>query len=160
MKQKLALAAGLMHKPQLFFLDEPTTGVDPVSRRDFWQLLYQLNKDGTTIFVSTPYMDEAELCSRVAFMHNGRIVACAAPQDLRHDYPYKILELTAPRRDVKQYLRSCPIIETNMFGNTYHLVVTDTAAAIPQIQVALATAGITIETLKEITPTLDDVFVY
>lgn len=159
MKQKLALAAGLMHKPQLFFLDEPTTGVDPVSRREFWQLLYQLNKEGTTIFVSTPYMDEAELCSRVAFMHNGQIVACAAPRELRHSYPYKILELTTPRRDVKQYLHNCPIVETNMFGNTYHLAVTDTAA-IPQIQATLATAGIAIDSLTEISPTLDDVFVH
>ena len=95
MKQKLALAAGLMHKHQLFFLDEPTTGVDPVSRREFWQMLYRLNKEGMTVFVSTPYMDEAELCTRVAFMHEGRIVSCATPAEMREQYPYKILELAA-----------------------------------------------------------------
>lgn len=83
MKQKLALASGLLHKPQILFLDEPTTGVDPVSRREFWQILYRLNREGTTIFVSTPYMDEAELCSKIAFLHEGIIVASGTPSELR-----------------------------------------------------------------------------
>lgn len=159
MKQKLALAAGLMHKPKLFFLDEPTTGVDPVSRREFWQMLYRLNKEGTTIFVSTPYMDEAELCSRVAFMHDGRIIRCDSPKNLRLAYPYKILELNSSNRNLRQHLLNCPVLDSNMFGNTYHLVVKDPAAAIPKIRAALSTNEISFETLKEIPPTLEDVFV-
>jgi ABC-2 type transport system ATP-binding protein len=159
MKQKLALAAGLMHQPKLFFLDEPTTGVDPVSRREFWQMLFRLNKEGTSIFVSTPYMDEAELCTRVAFMHNGRIVSCDSPQGLRKAYPHKVLELSTADRNVKKHLTHCPIIDINIFGDKYHLVVADVATAISQIRFSLANAGIIITSLEEIPPTLEDVFV-
>lgn len=159
MKQKLALAAGLMHKPKVFFLDEPTTGVDPVSRREFWQMLYRLNKEGMTIFVSTPYMDEAELCTRVAFMHHGRIVACDSPQGLKQSYPYQLLELQAPSRQVKQALLGGPIHDVNAFGDKYHLVVADANAAIPLVQSALAAAQIPVLALREIPPTLEDVFV-
>ena len=159
MKQKLALAAGLMHKPQLFFLDEPTTGVDPVSRREFWQMLYRLNKEGMTVFVSTPYMDEAELCSRVAFMHEGRIVSCAAPEQLRANYPYHILELTVAGRQVKQALCGCGLIDVNAFGEKYHLVVDDPLRAQPAVRTALAQAGFSSFQLEPVAPTLEDVFV-
>lgn len=159
MKQKLALAAGLMHQPKLFFLDEPTTGVDPVSRREFWQMLFKLNKEGTTIFVSTPYMDEAEFCTRIAFMHNGSIVACDSPQGLRKAYPYKVLELGSNNRNIKTHLAACPIIDSNMFGDKYHIVVENAALSIPQIHSALASANITITSLEEMEPTLEDVFV-
>lgn len=160
MKQKLALAAGLMHQPRLFFLDEPTTGVDPVSRREFWQMLFKLNKEGTSIFVSTPYMDEAEFCTRIAFVHEGRIVSCNTPQGLRHDYPYKVLELeTSGDRNIKMHLTKCPIIDINMFGNKHHLVVEDVAVATAMIQSSLTQANIKIIALEEIQPTLEDVFV-
>jgi ABC-2 type transport system ATP-binding protein len=159
MKQKLALAAGLMHKPKIFFLDEPTTGVDPVSRREFWQMLYRLNKEGMTIFVSTPYMDEAELCSRVAFMDHGRIVACDSPQGLKRSYPYQLLELQAADRQVKQALAGCAIEEVNAFGDKYHLVVADAQAAIPLVRSALTAAQISVLALRQIPPTLEDVFV-
>lgn len=159
MKQKLALAAGLMHKPKLFFLDEPTTGVDPVSRREFWQMLYRLNKEGMTVFVSTPYMDEAELCSRIAFMHHGRIVACDSPQGLKQAYPYKVLELQASGKKIKQALADCRLLEVNAFGDKYHLVTHDAAAAGQQVQAALAAAGIPLLSLHEIAPALEDVFV-
>lgn len=159
MKQKLALAAGLMHKPKVFFLDEPTTGVDPVSRREFWQMLFRLNKEGTTIFVSTPYMDEAELCTRVAFMHNGEIVSCDSPQGLRAAYPYKILELATSDRRIKNQLATCSIVDINAFGDKYHLVVEDVAIATLQIQAALAEIGLQQISLHEILPTLEDVFV-
>ena len=142
MKQKLALAAGLMHKPELFFLDEPTTGVDPVSRREFWQMLYRLNKEGMTIFVSTPYMDEAELCTRVAFMHEGRIVSCASPEELRSLYPYKILELSVGGRDIKNRLRQCGLIDINAFGEKYHLVVDNARAAEETVGATLRQAGL------------------
>lgn len=159
MKQKLALAAGLMHQPKILFLDEPTTGVDPVSRREFWRMLFRLNKEGTTIFVSTPYMDEAELCSRVAFLHNGQLVSCDSPQGLRESYPYKVLELSTANRDVKRHLVHCPIHDINAFGDKYHLVVDDVAATSQQVQAALAAAGITVNSLTETPPTLEDVFV-
>jgi ABC-2 type transport system ATP-binding protein len=159
MKQKLALAAGLMHKPQLFFLDEPTTGVDPVSRREFWQMLYRLNKEGMTVFVSTPYMDEAELCTRVAFMHEGRIVICASPEELREQYPYKILELTISGREIKKQLRECGLVDINAFGEKYHLVVENPEQAKKNVTAALELAGLSGFTMEEVPATLEDVFV-
>jgi len=159
MKQKLALAAGLMHRPRIYFLDEPTAGVDPVSRREFWQMLYRINKAGTTVFVSTPYMDEAELCTRVAFMNNGTIASCDSPRELRKSYPYKIVELGTPERNIKKYLTSVPIIDINAFGSKHHLVVDNAAAAIDQVRIALNSAGIEITSLTEISPNLEDVFV-
>jgi ABC-2 type transport system ATP-binding protein len=159
MKQKLALAAGLMHRPKLFFLDEPTTGVDPVSRREFWQMLYSLNKEGMTVFVSTPYMDEAELCNRIAFMHNGKIVSCQSPQGLRDQYPYKVLELKTNRKDIKKYLQNCNLRDLNAFGDKYHLIVDDPQEAILAVRSALAAQEIDIFSLEEISPTLEDAFV-
>lgn len=159
MKQKLALAAGLMHKPEIYFLDEPTTGVDPVSRREFWQMLYKLNKEGTTIFVSTPYMDEAEFCTRVAFMHNGVITTCDSPQVLRKKYPYKIIELATPSKDIKTALASLPILDINAFGTKYHLVVEDFETAVAAVKAALDKADIPVISLKQIQPNLEDVFV-
>jgi ABC-2 type transport system ATP-binding protein len=159
MKQKLALAAGLMHQPKLFFLDEPTTGVDPVSRREFWQMLFKLNKEGTSIFVSTPYMDEAEFCTRVAFLHNGQIVSCDSPEGLRQAYPYKVLELGTSDRNIKTHLAKCSILDINMFGDKYHLVVEDVKVATTQIQSVLVEMNLASTTLEEIPPTLEDVFV-
>jgi ABC-2 type transport system ATP-binding protein len=159
MKQKLALAAGLMHKPRLFFLDEPTTGVDPVSRREFWQMLYRLNKEGMTVFVSTPYMDEAELCSRVAFMHEGRIVSCASPADLRDAYPYQILELAINSRTVKTVLQDCELVDINAFGEKNHLVTREPEQAREMVTTALTQFGFTDFSLAAVAPTLEDVFV-
>jgi len=159
MKQKLALAAGLMHRPKLFFLDEPTTGVDPVSRREFWQMLYSLNKEGMTVFVSTPYMDEAELCNKIAFMHNGKIVSCQSPQGLRDQYPYKVLELETNRKDIKKYLQNCNLRDINAFGDKYHLIVDDPQEGISAVRSALAAQQIKVFALEEIPPTLEDAFV-
>lgn len=158
MKQKLALAAGLMHRPRLFFLDEPTTGVDPVSRREFWQMLYRLNKEGTTIVVSTPYMDEAELCTQVAFMHYGRVTACGSPAELKHAYPHKLLELYTPVKRVKPYIEDLTL-DINAFGSKFHLVVDSCDEKIPLIRQRLQTSDIEVISLHEIKPTLEDVFV-
>ncbi|WP_371381398.1 ATP-binding cassette domain-containing protein [Sporomusa aerivorans] len=160
MKQKLALAAGLMHRPKIFFLDEPTTGVDPVSRREFWQMLYRLNKEGMTIFVSTPYMDEAELCTEVAFMSQGRIVACDAPAQLKAGYPYRLFELKAAGKQLKQILADCPILDINAFGDRYHLVSGSDTGVSASVEAALRNAGIQHYSLQEITPTLEDIFVH
>lgn len=160
MRQKLALAAGLMHRPEVFFLDEPTTGVDPVSRREFWQMLYRLNKDGMTIVVTTPYMDEAELCTRVAFMNQGRIVACDTPARLKKQYPFQILELTVSGANMKDLLKDCPIIDMNPFGDRYHLVVTEVKLAQAAVEKALLQAGVGSYTLRLVLPGLEDVFVH
>jgi ABC-2 type transport system ATP-binding protein len=161
MKQKLALAAGLMHRPRIFFLDEPTTGVDPVSRREFWQMLYQLNQEGTTVLVSTPYMDEAELCTRVAFMNHGRITACGPPARLKQDYPYRLLELAAPSKQLRQVLAGCPgILDLNAFGEKYHLAVDDPQPARLAVESRLAAAGIEVRSIREIPPTMEDLFVH
>lgn len=160
MKQKLALAAGLMHRPKLFFLDEPTTGVDPVSRREFWQMLYRLNKEGMTILVSTPYMDEAELCTKIAFMDRGRMVACDTPRALKIQYPYKIMELTASHKELRSYLNNCPgLVDINAFGEKYHLVVDDPAQVVSVVKERLQAAGITLNSFQEIAPTIEDIFV-
>ena len=160
MKQKLALAAGLMHRPKVFFLDEPTTGVDPVSRREFWQMLYRLNKEGTTIFVSTPYMDEAELCSHVAFMNQGRLVACDTPARLKAAYPFRLFELKAGGAQLKQVLTDCPIIDINAFGDRYHLVAGNDPAVREKVAAALQAAGVEDYSLHEISPSLEDIFVH
>jgi len=160
MKQKLSLAAGLMHKPKLFFLDEPTTGVDPVSRREFWQMLYRLNKEGMTIVVSTPYMDEAELCTRIAFFNAGKIVACDTPEQLRNDYPYRILEIQTESKDIRQYLAACPILDINSFGEAYHVVVEKLDTAKQAIEAALGAAKVSVVSIQEVKPSLEDVFVY
>ncbi|BBB91273.1 MAG TPA: ATP-binding cassette domain-containing protein [Methylomusa anaerophila] len=159
MKQKLALAAGLMHKPKIFFLDEPTSGVDPVSRREFWQMLYGLNKEGMTIVVSTPYMDEAELCTRIAFMHHGHIVSCDPPAKIKQSFPFHLLELSTGSKDVRHHLPAALIHDVNAFGDKYHLVVSDPAAAMAAVREALGKAGILIESLGEIEAALEDVFV-
>ncbi|MDR1702954.1 MAG: ATP-binding cassette domain-containing protein, partial [Sporomusaceae bacterium] len=160
MKQKLALAAGLMHRPQIFFLDEPTTGVDPVSRREFWQLLYRLNKeDGITIVVSTPYMDEAELCTQIAFLHQGQLVSCGTPDQLKKAYPYQLLELTTSCPDIKKYLPSGILKDFNAFGDKYHLAVENAAAAKKTISQILQAAEIEPFALNPIQPSLEDMFI-
>ena len=159
MKQKLALAAGLMHKPELFVLDEPTTGVDPVSRREFWQMLYGLNQEGMTIFVSTPYMDEAELCSRIAFLHNGRLTACASPSELKAAYPFHLLELKTSGKHLRGHLSGEWLHDINSFGDTYHLAVTCLEQAIEEVSRILPKAGFPLHSLEVIPPTLEDVFV-
>ncbi|MBP1764494.1 MAG: ybhF 2 [Firmicutes bacterium] len=159
MKQKLALAAGLMHQPKIFFLDEPTAGVDPVSRREFWQILFQINRAGTTVFVSTSYMDEAELCNRIAFLHHGRIVACDAPDRLKENYPYKVLEMAVTTRGVKKYLTQCGLIDINAFGDKYHLIVKNISQSSKLVNDCLLSAGIPIVSLTEVAPSLEDVFV-
>lgn len=160
MKQKLALAAGLMHKPALFFLDEPTTGVDPVSRREFWQLLYRLNEDGMTIIAATPYMDEAELCHRVAFMMRGHLVACMSPTDfIQKHYPHHILEVSGAGKKFVPLLADLPLIDINAFGDTYHLVTNDIARTRSQVTKILEVHCTGNFRMEEIPPSLEDVFV-
>lgn len=159
MKRKLAVAAGLLHSPRVFILDEPTTGVDPVSRREIWGLLYQLNRAGLTILVTTPYMDEAELCTRAAFLNEGSVMACGTPKALCEGYPWQILELSVPLRDVKPYLAGVHLKEILAFGTAFHLVVEDAALAEAAVREALSRQDVPVRSLRRVAPTLEDVFV-
>src|SRR5437867_1604578 len=123
MREKLALSCALIHTPKLLFLDEPTTGVDPLSRRDLWRLLFDLWQEGVTIVVSTPYMDEAERCSRVGFLNRGKLIAVGRPEDLRNRFKGTILEVRAEKRfAAKAVLAGLPhVIGVNLFGEGLHV---------------------------------------
>jgi ABC-2 type transport system ATP-binding protein len=161
MRQKLALAAILVPEPRILLLDEPTTGVDPVSRRDFWRILYDLNKDGVTLLVSTPYMDEAERCSRVALMFGGRLVAVDTPDNLRKLMTGELIELHTPdERRARMLLGDLPgVISVEIFGDRVHVVVEDAEAMMRPICDRVTEGGITVTSIERISPGLEDVFV-
>lgn len=160
MKQKLALTSGLMHTPEILFLDEPTTGVDPVARREFWAMLYELNREGLTIIVSTPYMDEAELCTRKMFIDNGKILDVGTSEELLSRFDNKILKLELDERRAKEWLLKCANVrDANLFGSSYHIVVDDVASATREIRKELAMRYQEHPELYEITPNLEDLFV-
>ncbi|MEW6141886.1 MAG: ATP-binding cassette domain-containing protein [Chloroflexota bacterium] len=161
MQKKLALCCSLIHQPDVLFLDEPTTGVDPVSRRDFWRILSRFLARGITVFVSTPYMDEAERFSRVAFIHQGEVIACDTPQSLKASLKRDLLEILAdPLRDaVKTLEKVLPAGSVNIFGESLHLTVDDPNAALGQVTGRLSEAGIKLISARRVPPGLEDVFV-
>ncbi len=161
MKQKLALTCTLIHRPQILFLDEPTTGVDPVSRRDFWKILYGLVRQGMTLVVSTPYMDEAERCNRLAFMHQGRLLRCASPRELKQNLPGDLIEVAgAPAHDLSERLRGLPFVDgLQLFGSRLHVQVARAGEGLALIDHALRQAGVQGHTLRQIAPSLEDVFI-
>jgi ABC-2 type transport system ATP-binding protein len=161
MKQKLALACTLIHTPAVLFLDEPTTGVDPVSRRDFWKILYSLLREGVTLFVSTPYMDEAERCHRVALMDKGRILLCDTPDALKQRMKGDLLELIAqPQRQAKEMLSALPEVRgVQVFGDRLHVWVADASRDEPQLLQSLSEQGIQVIASRRAVPGLEDVFV-
>jgi len=161
MKKKLALACALTYSPQVLFLDEPTTGVDPVSRRDFWLLLNDFLEQGITVFVSTPYMDEAERFHRVAFMHQGQIIACDTPVALRSSLNGEMLDLLAkPQLEAVKYLRLHPrASHVQVFGERLHLLVENRKQDLPVLQSDLSKQNIHISDVRNTTPSLEDVFV-
>ncbi|MBI3783301.1 MAG: ABC transporter ATP-binding protein [Deltaproteobacteria bacterium] len=160
MKQKLSLSACLIHQPRILLLDEPTIGVDPISRRDFWLILYDLLQEGTTIFVSTPYMDEAERCNRVGFLLDGRLIACGSPATLRSQLGTQVLDLRCrDSRGAHKTLRSVPGLEESVtFGEHLHVTIPrqgfDVAAAVERAR----TAGVDIDDWRLREPSLEDVF--
>jgi ABC-2 type transport system ATP-binding protein len=160
MKQKLALVCTLIHEPEVLLLDEPTTGVDPVSRQQFWRILYDLNRRGITIFVSTPYMDEAERAAHVGLMNQGRIIATGSPASLRALMEGEILEVVAePQAAAKNVLRGHPSVRSlEVFGDRLHVLV-PSAEAQGGLESALAAAGVTLKSIRQIPPSLEDVFV-
>jgi ABC-2 type transport system ATP-binding protein len=159
MKQKLGLICTLVHRPEVLLLDEPTTGVDPASRRDFWRLLHGLPRQGVTVLVSTPYMDEAERCDRVALLHEGRVLACDAPDALKARVPGRLLAVsTRQQRAARAALLPLPgVASAATFGDRLHVTLREGAdSAI--LGEALAAAGVEAEPPQPITPGLEDVF--
>lgn len=160
MKQKLALACTLIHTPKVLFLDEPTTGVDPVSRREFWKILYSLLAQGVTLFVSTPYMDEAERCHRVALMNQGKIILCDTPRALKGRMQGDLLELIVePLRAAKELLNSLSVVRgVQVFGDRLHIWVKESAVDLPIINTEITNAGMKIRHIRQLEPGLEDVF--
>jgi drug efflux transport system ATP-binding protein len=156
MKQKLALMCTLLHHPQILFLDEPTNGVDPVSRRDFWAILYQLVRDGLTVFVTTAYLDEAERCNRVGLMNQGRMIRCESPAALKHTLEETCYEIeTADQRAARTVLASQPgVLSVEPYGAKLHLFLSP-AQSPEALQAALNQPA----TFRQIVPSLEDVFI-
>jgi ABC-2 type transport system ATP-binding protein len=161
-KQRLALGCAILHEPPILFLDEPTSGVDPIARRTFWDLIYQLSAAGHTIFVSTHYMDEAEYCHRVALMYRGKIVALGTPAELKSSLSsHNLFHL-----EVSDLLGSMNVLEKipglseiAVFGGGLHVTAADAASAVPEMRSALEKADISAPIIEAIQPSMEDVFV-
>lgn len=161
MKQKLGLVCALIHRPKVVLLDEPTTGVDPVSRRDFWRILYELISEGVTILTSTAYLDEAERCHRVALMHQGKLLFCDTPTNLKSQLGKHVLALVSrePRLLRNELEHADGISSLVLTGDGIHVVVDDAARRIPEFEARLKNAGIPFDTIQQVTPTIEDLFV-
>jgi len=161
MKQKLGLCCTLVHTPEVLFLDEPTNGVDPVSRRDFWRMLYQLLRRQVTIFVSTAYLEEAERCRRVALLHQGRLLSCGTPDEVKQVMRGTVLEISVaePRRVQRVLDESGTVGRSALFGHKLHLVTADADATRRRIDAILADAGLPPADIRTVDPSLEDVFV-
>ena len=160
-KQRLALGCAMIHEPDLLFLDEPTSGVDPVARRGFWDLIDGMAQAGTTVFVSTHYMEEAEYCHRLALMNRGRLIALDTPRGLRNRVVEPILEIAtddAPRA-VEALTGAAGILEAAMFGRALHVTVDEAAAGEARIRELLTSAGRRVDEVRPVPPALEDVFV-
>jgi len=161
MKQKLGLVCALIHTPKVILLDEPTTGVDPVSRRDFWRILYQLASEGVAILTSTAYLDEAERCHHVALMHQGRLLFCDKPANLKANFRKGVLSVTSPEPRVLRAAleRAGGISSLLLTGDGVHIVVDDAARRIPEFQTQLREAKAAFDSIEEVGPSIEDLFV-
>jgi ABC-2 type transport system ATP-binding protein len=162
MKQKLALACTLVHQPDVILLDEPTTGVDPVSRREFWKLLSEFLAEGITILMSTPYLDEAERCTRVALVHEGRVLALDEPERLRDLMPGRMLEMmTGSTPGLLDMVRRMPgVDDAQVFGERVHVRLHDTAdEAVERFVTALQGTSLSRAAVRVVPPSLEDVFI-
>jgi ABC-2 type transport system ATP-binding protein len=162
MRQKLALACSLMHSPDILVLDEPTTGVDPVTRREFWRLLADLVAEGLTLVIATPYLDEADRCHRVVLMHEGRVLADAPPGELRGVLPGAIVEVAArPRTLVPAVLARVPgAVDVRPFAARFHVRLPQSEGAVELVSAALRRAGVEVEEVRVIPPSLEDAFLH
>ncbi len=161
MKQKLALAGSLIHKPKILFLDEPTTGVDPVSRRDFWKILSSLLNEGITILMSTPYLDEAERCSRVAMMDKGKIIALDEPKKIKNSINKEVLEIVCkPVKQAYKVVKENTQYDVQIFGDRINIVLDSAEKQYLPIKSLLEKNSIQITSERKVTPTLENVFIY
>lgn len=159
-KQRLALGCAILHEPSIIFLDEPTSGVDPISRRNFWHLINEMSIAGTTIFVTTHYMDEADYCDRLALIYRGKIIAEGAPRDMRKVYMKRdVIEVEVDGIVEAMDVLSEKKIEAAIFGNKLHIIVEDAEEEVPHIKKVLEGAGISVKKTERIPPSLEDVFV-
>jgi ABC-2 type transport system ATP-binding protein len=161
-KQRLALGCAVLHEPPILFLDEPTSGVDPNSRRQFWDLIYELSSRGVTVFVTTHYMEESEYCDRLGIIYRGELIALGTPRALKTEHMAEaVLELDCDRPyDAMTAIERLPEVkEVALNGKGLHAVAADETAAVRAIRAALAAGGFRLERLERITPTLEDVFV-
>lgn len=161
MKQKLGLACALIHIPEIVLLDEPTNGVDPVSRRDFWRILYQMLGEGVTILMTTAYLDEAERCNRVGLMHRGRLLAVDTPAAVKRLLPGDLVEIYVDDTwRARGALGQLPVVRrVTLFGHRIHVALDDLARDLPTVTAALAAAGVGAREPRRITPSLEDVFI-
>jgi ABC-2 type transport system ATP-binding protein len=161
-KQRLAFGCAVLHRPQMVFLDEPTSGVDPVSRREFWDLIGEFAESGVTVMVTTHYMDEAEHCDTLAFIFGGRIIAMGTPEEIkRREMSGELLEIVTP-----QYAEALEVLSARsevrdaaLFGRAIHVIVPDSQAAVPLLRKALADRGVTVDSIAPVPPSLEDAFV-
>jgi ABC-2 type transport system ATP-binding protein len=161
MKQKLGLVCALIHTPKVILLDEPTNGVDPVSRRDFWRILYSLVAEGVAILTSTSYLDEAERCHRVGLLYQGRMLFCDRPEALKGKFPGEILAVHAsePAR-VRDALSAAPAVRSALLvGDHVHLFVDSADRRLPELRARLEAAGVSYDTIHAVAPSIEDLFV-
>lgn len=161
-KQRLALGCAVLHSPPILFLDEPTSGVDPISRRNFWELIYEMAHQGVTVFVTTHYMDEAGYCNRLALMSSGRIIATGSPAELKSQWmPESVIELECSdllsALDILEHEET--LSEVAVFGNLLHMVTPDSDSALRRVRELLERSGVTLMRAEKVTPSLEDVFV-
>jgi ABC-2 type transport system ATP-binding protein len=161
MKQKLGLVCALIHRPKVILLDEPTTGVDPVSRRDFWRILYELIAEGVGILTSTAYLDEAERCHRVALLHQGKLLFCDTPANLKAKLGKGVLSVISPdpRRLREAFRNAQGISSLTLTGDGLHVVVDDAKRRIPEFERLLNNWGVPFQSIREVMPTIEDLFV-
>lgn len=161
MKQKLALACTLIHKPKIIFLDEPTTGVDPVSRRDFWKILSELHNDGVTIVISTPYMDEAERFNTIAMMNNGKLLMCESPKEIKDSMKKVILEIVTPKlRKAYKVISENNGFETQLFGDRIDIALDNYKKDFSTIENLLRNENITMTSHRVKPVSLENVFIH
>jgi ABC-2 type transport system ATP-binding protein len=161
MQKKLALACTLIHQPPILLLDEPTTGVDPISRREFWNILTELHLEGTTILVSTPYMDEADRCSRVGLMYAGKLIICASPKEIRAKIQGELIELyPTDWRATLTVLQNLPgVLEIQTYGEALHLLVDSSAIRLDQIRSELDRQGLAYQGLRRAHARMEEAFI-
>lgn len=161
MKQKLGLACALIHTPKVLFLDEPTNGVDPVSRRDFWRILYKLLRDNVTIFISTAYLDEAERCNRIGLIDKGRLLAVDTPENIKILMDGTILEIrcSQPRKSIAILREHLPDCKVGLFGDRVHIVTKEPHDISSKSKQILTSEKIDVASVRVIEPSLEDVFI-